>query len=221
MIAAPLWWQKYVAGVFKTPRSVYRAALASVPAAPLRFETGDDGGAWDVPERLKSPRAFVGNAILRQHDLADWQNADPRLMRFVFVFVEMARQRQIPLYVHSCFRTPEAQARLKAGGRSRAGAGRSPHNIGEAVDIVHSVFHWDLTRDEWAFLHVLGRLALDRVNATLPKNEKLSLVWGGSFKTLYDPAHWEIEDFRKRLGPRPVGTPRRFTPRGLTNSPGR
>lgn len=215
------WWQDYCAGRLMTPRALYRAASlvaedsAYAEAAERFFIDPKDGPTWDVPERLKAPSAIKSSAALSQHNRADWQNADPRLMRWAALFVELARRRQIPLYVHACFRTPEQQTALQTAGRSRAKAGRSPHNIGEAVDIVHGVFHWNLTRDEWKFLHVLGQLALDRVNAPLRKADKLALVWGGGFKTLYDPAHWEVEDFRKRLGPRVIGPPVRRTPRGI------
>ena len=33
----------------------------------------------------------------------------------------------------------------------------------------------------------------------------LRVTWGGDFKSLYDPAHWELTDWRTVRKPDPVG----------------
>jgi hypothetical protein len=166
---------------------------------------------------LRAPTYWVGRAYTRHGDLADWQSVDPRLMRWAALVVEYGRKRQIPLYVHSAFRTRDQQNKLVEGGVSKARWPRSAHNIGEAVDIVHGVYHWNLTPQEWQFIAVLGRLALDRVNATLKKSDKLALTWGGpdgpGDKFGWDPAHWEVADYRARIreidpGPKETRMPR-------------
>lgn len=214
------WWQQYVAGAFHRPRDLRRAALRDTPdpaQASVRFfdDPVDTGASWDIPERLRAPVFMMTDAYLSQMMRADFQFADQRLMRWAAVFIEMARKRGIPLYVHAATRTEADQAKAVSGGRSRTPYPRSAHNIGEAVDIVHGVYHWTLTKQEWAFLHVLGQRALDRVNADLPKARKLALTWGGDFKGLYDPAHWEISDYRARIRRLPLGPPVRMTPRGI------
>lgn len=223
------WWQQTVLGRLLTPQAVYRTALAENignTTAADRFIGGppDDTTQWLAPERLKvGPAFFTGDGYLRQSHRADWQHADPRLMRWAALYVEYARKRGVPLYVHCALRTEAEQAAVNAQGNSKAAYPRSAHNIGEAVDVVHSVYHWDMTAQEWAYLHVLGLNALHRINATLknpgPKvplhQTKLHLTWGGHFKTLYDPAHWEVADYRNRIQRLPVGPPVRYTPRAI------
>lgn len=213
------WWQDYVAGRFLRPAQIRGAALAENPdPAHLTarfFDEPQDSALWEAPQRLRAPNYVNSNAYLAQMEYADWQQTDPRLMRWAAMYIEMARKRGIPLYVHCAYRTEAEQIRAYAGGFSTTPYPRSAHNNGEAVDIVHGVYHWQLTKQEWAMLHVLGRLALDRLNADLKKADKLELTWGGDFKSLYDPAHWEVADYRARIKRRPTLPPVRMTPRGI------
>lgn len=210
------WWQDYVAGRLKTPRDIFLAAWNNDPdpAQPYdRFLDVPDPVGWDAPARLKAPLHFRSESYMRQVRVADWSDCDPRLVVWAAVFQQMARKRDIPLYVHTALRSRSVQDRLRAEGRSRATYPRSAHNIGEAVDVVHGVYHWDMNAQEWRLLHALGLLALDRVNTYLRKDHKLSLTWGGTFRSLYDPAHWEITDFRSRIRELPEpDAPVRYTP---------
>lgn len=212
------WWQRFVRGEFTSPRDLVAASrqeLPDVTDGDRRFLEIPDYEGWQAPERLQAPRHFLTDGFLRQHDRADWQHVDRRLMRWAAVFTELARKRGIPLYVHCALRTEAEQAKVNHAGNSKALYPRSAHNIGEAVDIVHGVFHWDLTRQEWSMLHVLGRRALDLVNRDLKKVDQLHITWGGDFKSLYDPAHWEITDYRARIRRLPLADPLRYTPRGI------
>ena len=219
-----LWWQQYVLGALKSPQAIYRAALSeNLASGALAFDrffvTPDDNLHWDVPQRLAVGSAyFTLDSYLRQSHKCDWQHADPRLMRWAALFIEYARKRGIPLYVHCALRTEAEQLAVNNLGNSKALYPRSAHNIAEAVDIVHSVFHWNLTPKEWQFLSVLAQRALLRVNTTLKKADQLSLNWGGNDGTLsdsfrWDPAHWEITDYRSRIRRLPVADPVRYTPR--------
>lgn len=213
------WWQQYVAGRLLTPRDIRTAALVEDPdpASPFERFLDDpvDGPTWDVPKRLSAPHFILSDGHMRQWDRADWQYADQRLMRWSAVLIELARKRGIPLYVHCCFRSEEEQRKVNSGGHSKAAYPRSPHNTAQAVDIVHGVYHWALTRDEWRFIHLLGLRALDLVNRDLKKADKLDLTWGGDFKSLWDPAHWEVTDYRARIERLAVGVPIRRTPRWI------
>lgn len=213
------WWQRYVLGELKTPQDIFRLSQRESPdqaqASDRFFSTPDDGVLFDAPQRLKAPSLFLKEAYLSQSHRADWAYADPRLMRWAALFIEYARKRGIPLYVHCALRSESFQNALKAQGRSFAAYPRSAHNIGEAVDIVHSVFHWELSKQEWLYLNALGNLALERVNSTLKASEKLSLTWGGDFRSLYDPAHWEISDYRKRIRALPPAASVHLTPRAI------
>jgi hypothetical protein len=216
------WWQKYVGGELRSPSAIVQAARAENPdfaRASDRFfgVPDDDGKGFDTPTRLVAPSIFWAAGYLDNAMRADWAQVDPRLMRWAALFQEYARKRGVPLYVHSALRDEATQNALAASGRSKAVYPLSPHNIGEAVDIVHGVFHWDLTPAEWKWLHVIGRLALDRVNSTLKRDDKLQLVWGGTFETLYDPAHWEIKDFRQRRRKLAPSTPVHMMPRAILN----
>lgn len=215
-------WDKYVSGRLRTPRDIYRAFFAQKYSqggaqAHKRFLDAPDphGIRFDIPQRLSSPAHFHTQSWLNQSEKADWQHCDFRLMRWAAMVVDYGRKHQIPLYIHCAYRDSAEQNRLKAAGNSKAVAGLSAHNIGEAVDIVHGVYHWDLTKEEWLFLYNLGQLALTRLNATLPKERQLTLTWGGHFKSLYDPAHWEIKDFRDRRRPLIDGPALRKTPSAI------
>lgn len=197
------WWQDYVAGRLKTPRDIVSAAWNENPdqaqAADRFFGVPDPGPVWDVPARLSAPGFMRSEAHMRQGYRADWAFCDPRLMVFAATLINMAARRDIPLYVHTALRSRKAQEDAVRRGVSKASYGRSAHNIGCAVDVVHGVFHWYMNRSEWALLHALGLLALEHVNTQLPRRRKLALTWGGNFRSLYDPAHWEVSDFRDRL----------------------
>ena len=210
------WWQEYVLGRLRSPQHLTTAAHLEAPdaaqASERFFDLPSDIGAWDVPERLQAPNFMRTDAYLKQWDRADWQHVDRRLMRWSALFIEYARKRNIPLYVHSAYRTREEQQLLLSRNVTRTL--HSAHRIGEAVDIVHGVYHWDMTPQEWRFLQVIGNRALDRVNATLKKADKLELTWGGNW-SFYDPAHWQITDYKTRFRQLPDGLPVRYTPRRI------
>lgn len=212
------WWQKMVWGEYASHHEMYRDALAECCADAERhsrfFGPPPESKRFQAPERLAAPAFMKTTPYLVQWDKADWQFTDIRLMRWAAVFIELARERNVPLYVHCAYRSRAEQGKLVAAGRSKAAWPKSAHNIGEAVDIVHGVFHWEMTRDEWRWLHVLGQEALRRVNAELPKDRKLKLTWGGSWR-FYDPAHWEIEDYRARTREVREGPAIRWTPRAI------
>lgn len=210
LLPVPKWWQDYVAGRLRTPQSIVRAAQTE-SAGPADmgdrfFGAPPDEKEWTAPQRLKAPLHFKTEAYMRQVRRADWSFCDVRLVVWAAQFQLLAKKRDIPLYVHAALRSKSVQNEHVRRGTSKAKYPLSPHNIGEAVDIVHGTYHWDMTKAEWALLHTLGRLALDRVNSRLRAADKLALTWGGHFKTLYDPAHWEISDFehRTRALPEPV-----------------
>lgn len=214
---------------------VFKAALVEKSGQADReerfFNTPDDGLAWQAPERLRANAHFHTQGWINQSEKADWQHVDHRLMRWSAMMVTAAKKRGIPLYVHSAFRTKAQQDAIPAA-NTRAKYPRSAHNIGEAVDLVHGTFHWDMSPQEWKLIHALGLECLRKLNETLPARPftdsngkrhyalpKLELTWGGNFKSLYDPAHWEIADYRSRLYIRGEGEPVRLTPAAILKSP--
>lgn len=167
--------------------------------------TLDDELAFTAPRRLQAPSLFTNETVLLQHDRADWQHVAVPMQLFAARMIEAFRRKGIPLYVHSAFRTEKQQTALVADGRSRARWPRAPHCIGEAVDIVHSRYHWELTKQEWS---LLGKVGKDVAAAM-----RLDVKWGGDFHTFYDPAHWEILDWRARVRVIEPTPPVRKTPR--------
>lgn len=173
-----------------------------------------DGDVFDAPARLKVPSYFYGEGMLGQWGRADWQHVPWRLRLWSARFSELARKHQIPIYTHSAFRTEAQQEALFNAGRSKLHWPYSAHCIGEAVDIVHGQHHWELSRQEWQFLSVLGFRAVDLVNQGVPKEAQLQLEWGGSWR-FYDPAHWQIAGYQQRIRRLLPGEPVRLTPRGI------
>ncbi|UIB81391.1 hypothetical protein [Flyfo microvirus Tbat2_93] len=199
---APAWWQDYLAGRLTTPQEIYAASLAEHkgPADSTErafFGDYDPGPGWTAPKSLQAPAHFKTNAWLRQCERANWALTDPRLMVWAAVFIHGAMKRNIPLYVHCALRDKKEQDAVRKAGNSKLSWPNGAHNIGEAVDIVHGTLHWDMNPQEWKLLSVLGQRALDLVNASLPKARKLELSWGGNWG-FYDPAHWEIRDYKTR-----------------------
>lgn len=212
------WWQDWVAGRLRSPQDLCSAARNEVPddaQASDAFFGRDPVDRWEAPKRLRAPNFMLTDAFLRQWDRADWQHADTRLMIWSAMLIEAARKRGIPLYVHCAFRTAAEQHQMVVRGVSRTSYPNSAHNIGEAVDIVHGVYHWEMTRQEWDLIGVLGQLCLDRFNAGRPKDAQLHLTWGGKWRSPWDPAHWEIADYRQRTRMLQVGEPVRWTPRAI------
>lgn len=112
----------------------------------------------------------------------------PDIQRFTETFVKKLARYSVPFFPHGVYRSPEEQEALFAKGVTRVRAGQSAHNFGMAVDLVHYGFYWDLTRKEWELIGAFGK--------DLAKSMALKVTWGGDFKSIWDPAHWELSDWR-------------------------
>lgn len=205
-------WQRYVAGDL-TCLAKFKAAVAKErdQAAPDnsfdRFMGYyDEGPMWVAPSNLRNPPRIASEALLRQHARADWQQVDPRVRRFAAVLIEAARKQNIPLYVHTAFRSPEMQTEMFKKGRSKARPPVAAHVRGAAVDIVHSNFHWEMSKSEWAYIGKLGLDIASRLN--------LPIEWGGTW-SFYDPAHWELKQWKNNVRPVEVRQAETYTPRKL------
>lgn len=139
-----------------------------------------------------------------QQGRANREGANPLLLEFERAFVNDLRRRGIPVFAHSVVRTAAEQDVLKAKGVTNAGAHRSPHNYGCAVDIIHSLHGWDLSERSWEILGHIGNEVSNRLG--------ISIRWGGDWdddgipvyldgnERLWDPAHWELRDWRTIAG---------------------
>lgn len=122
-----------------------------------------------------------------QQGRADRLGAQPEILEFERKLVKRVRKLGIPLFAHCVIRTSQEQNRLFNAGRSKARAGESPHNYGAAVDLIHGTKAWALSRRQWAIIGHLGK--------ELAIQAGLKVTWGGEWD-FYDPAHWELSEWR-------------------------
>ena len=113
--------------------------------------------------------------------IADLQALHPYFRDKVLELVRVCREAGIVLAVVESYRTPAKQAEYYAMGRKYTSSpgGKSRHQYGLAVDVVplvDSVAVWDNAR-LWRKIGLAG--------------ERLGLRWGGRWRVLYDPGHFE------------------------------
>lgn len=161
-----------------------RQAKESLPPAPSSLQA--------VIEGLRAPQFLQGEKYQEQQWRADRKGVHPDIIEFEKRLIVRLAKLGIPAFAHNMMRDAAYQNALYVKGVSRAKAGQSPHGYGMAADIIHSTKAWDMTKDEWAiFGHVGAECA---TQAGIP------IVWGGTWKRFNDPAHWELEGWRKRAG---------------------
>jgi hypothetical protein len=147
---------------------------------------------------------FTSTRQLRYHERANWAGTDPHIKAFAGYLCEALREKEIPMYCHTAYRSPALQKHLKASGNSTLNSG--PHQRGAAVDIVHSLYHWRMSKDMWQYIGDLGHEIISR--------KSLPMEWGGNFKSLYDPAHWQLKEWRQKPIIDPI-IPEQITPYSL------
>lgn len=206
------WWQEYVSGRLRSPQAIVAAARAEIPPPEDRFATVPDpvdNEEWDTPARLRAV-SFLSSAVYSlQQYRADWQQCDPRMELLAARVVLRAAKLGVPLYVHSAFRTKAEQDEMIRRKVTKAPYPRSAHNIGEAFDLVHGTHQWNMTPREWAYLRWLVHDELRKINAKLPKARKLEL----GQEISWDPAHFEVADYRDRIRRMPVQASLHRSPR--------
>lgn len=116
------------------------------------------------------------------------EGAHPLILDFTRAFLKDLKARGFPFFPHSFFRSGKVQNELYHQGVSKARAGQSAHNFGMAVDLVHYRRLWGLTEKEWSVIGLIGKEVARRRN--------IKVTWGGDW-SFYDPAHWELRDWKK------------------------
>jgi len=218
-------WSRYASGEFANLDDfksgvalAIRAQDAEPNPDPLKTFLGRDWQSLTelshAPlSRLKFPSHFTSQAHLRQDGRANWAHTDPRIQLFAASLIEVLRVQNIPMWVHSAYRTAADQKAAFDGGFSKLNTHRAPHRQGKAVDIVHGKFAWELTKQEWAHIGKIGKEVLARINRNRLVKDRFELVWGGDWSNPWDPAHWEISNWRDSIVLYPDVTPIRKTPR--------
>lgn len=120
---------------------------------------------------------------------ADRFKADPRILEFERLMIKRLRKLDVPFFAHCIWRNEQDQNAAYVRGVSRAKWGESPHNFGCAVDLIHGTKAWDLTERQWSIVGHIGK--------ELAAQNTLPIAWGGDFKSLWDPAHWELTDWQR------------------------
>jgi hypothetical protein len=109
-----------------------------------------------------------------------------RAVKFMTLAEKWAAENGYEVRVTEGYRTPERQEELYAQGRTAPGprvtnarAGQSHHQSKKAFDVVITKNGKEVDKKEvWAQLGALGKAA--------------GLAWGGDFKSIYDPNHFEF-----------------------------
>lgn len=123
-----------------------------------------------------------------QQGRADRKGAHYDILEFERSFIRRMARLGVPMYCSELRRSKADQDAAYARGVSNAKGGQSAHNFACAVDIIHSVKGWKLTKTEWALIGHIGKEVASGLG--------VRLVWGGDWKNPWDPAHWEIAGWR-------------------------
>lgn len=118
---------------------------------------------------------------------ADTNGAHPAIIGFTDAMVKRMRDLQVPVFAHCIVRSPDEQDALFVQGRSKVdGKGDYPHRFA-AVDIIHGVLGWNLSRKSWDMIGHIGKEVAAKLS--------IPIRWGGDWE-FYDPAHWELAHWR-------------------------
>lgn len=134
---------------------------------------------------IKSPR------YQEQQTRAKLAGAHPDIVEFSRKLVKSAAGLGIPLFPHCVVRDRDDQLKAFATGVSKDSPadGLWPHRFA-AVDLIHGTLGYmdnPVIPNAW---RVIGHLGKEVANSM-----DLPIVWGGDWK-FYDPAHWELRDWR-------------------------
>lgn len=153
------------------------------------------GSHMGAAQSLVAPLVVKSVDYLNRVHKVSRDGSDPDIVDFATAFLRDLQRRSMPFFVHCYVRSNAQQDTLYSQGVTKARAGQSPHNWGMACDIVHFGRFWELTQKEWAVVGEIGKEAARRRN--------IKITWGGDWK-FYDPAHWELTDWKKRITHHPV-----------------
>lgn len=145
-------------------------------------------------------RALVDRDFLKSEKFQEQQwratrkGADSEILDFERLFIRRFAKLGIPMWAATVMRSEEDQSAAYVLGTSNAPAGKSPHQRGGAIDLVHGTRGWELSKDKaenrrmWALIVHIGN--------EVARSAGIDLVNGSTFKTLWDPAHWELSYWR-------------------------
>lgn len=152
----------------------------SHPLQVRKWEIADDTiDAWKQWELVENFSFGTNRGTIPM--IADLESLHPYFRDRVLELIRVCRTKGIQLAIVESYRTHTKQNEYKSMGRkyTRSRAGNSKHQYGLAVDVVpmiDSVAQWRNIK-LWRKVGALG--------------ERLGLRWGGRWRHLFDPGHFE------------------------------
>lgn len=126
------------------------------------------------------------------------EHCHPEIIEFEGALVRELKNNGMPFFCHSMFRTTQEQQALfdQGEGVTTLQGGDSAHNYGCAADIIHSHLPWDLAdtdQEQKLCWSIVGHIGFE-----VAKKLKIKVEWGGDWRKPWDPAHWQLADWRER-----------------------
>ena len=152
------------------------ALLMQEEERKLREDTLGGWKHWTIIENFAFGKNRGGMPMI-----TDLSALHPFFRDRVIALIHRCKSKGIELSVVETYRTHAKQAEYKNMGRqyTRNGAGKSRHQFGLAVDVVPIVNG----KAQWHNRYLWRRIGLI--------GEQLGLQWGGRWRSLYDPGHFE------------------------------
>jgi hypothetical protein len=152
---------------------------------------------------LAAARAIKRPEIIKKQTEVAFQGVHPEIVEFWKCMYKACKARNIPVIAFEMLRTPQRQDELYKSGRSKARGYQSPHQFGCAVDIVHAVEYWNISKKQWDIIGTIGK--------EVARKRHLKIEWGGDWDgeegrpKFWDPAHWQLENWRGRADEPKIG----------------
>ncbi len=152
----------------------------SQPIPVRSWESEDDTVAswkqWELVENFSFGKDR-GNIPM----IADLQSLHPYFRDKVLELIRQCRAKGIEVAIVETYRTPTKQNEYKSMGRryTRTRGGYSNHQYGLAIDIVPVID----SVPQWHNIKLWKKIG--------PIGERLGLRWGGRWRQLFDPGHFE------------------------------
>lgn len=170
------------------PSQLYVKSTVGVePAVPLTVAHGKD--YREAIARAMNKDQVKSRKLQEQRMRAVRAGADERILAFTDLMYARMDRIGIPVFATEIMRSAERQEQLFLDGFSKVRVD-GKHTRGLAVDIVHSIYAWDMSTEEWSFFGAVGKeLAIQR---------GIRINWGGNDgpgdRFNWDPAHWELKE---------------------------
>lgn len=150
------------------------------PVHLRRWEIADDTvDEWKQWELVDNYSFGINRG--RMTMIADLESLHPYFRDKVIDLIRICKSKGIELAIVESYRTHAKQTEYRSMGRryTRTVAGRSKHQYGLAVDVVPVVN----SVPQWRNIKLWRKIG--------PIGERLGLRWGGRWRKLFDPGHFE------------------------------